>query len=79
MVRFESTIIAMFTGHSHDDEFELFYRDDSRTEAAVIDYIGPSATPYTNANPGFRVYEVTRRGRGGAGTFSESDAVFRGA
>jgi hypothetical protein len=59
MVRYESTIVAMFTGHSHDDEFELFYRDDAaRTEAAVINYVGPSATPYTNANPGFRVYEV---------------------
>ena len=77
MVRFESTISAMFTGHSHDDEFELFYRDNTRTEAAVVNYIGPAVTPYTDANPGIRVYEVFSRQRQGAQGGTASDVVPR--
>ena len=57
--RYESTIVAMFTGHFHSDQFEIFYRDDvERTGAAVVNYVGPSATPLTDVNPGFRLYEV---------------------
>ena len=58
LVRYENTVLGMFTGHTHQDEFELYYRDDARTAAAVVNYVGPSATPLTNFNPGFRVYEV---------------------
>ena len=58
MLRFESTIVAMFTGHSHNDKFQLFYRDEARTEAAVVNYVGPAPTPYTDSFPGIRVYEV---------------------
>ena len=65
MVRYESSLIGMFTGHSHDDEYEIFYRDEARTSAATVNYIGPSATPYTNSNPGFRIYEVCGRKRAG--------------
>lgn len=67
MTRYENTIIAMFTGHTHRDEFELFYRDDEGERAAVINYVGPAATPYSDANPGFRVYEVRPSARGMAG------------
>ena len=60
MLRYESTIVAMFAGHSHNDKFQLYYRDDTRTDAAVVNYVGPSATPYTDSFPGFRIYEVRR-------------------
>ena len=58
LVRYENAIVAAFTGHSHWDHFELHYRDDvARTEAAVINYIGPSATT-SGSFPAFRIYEV---------------------
>jgi hypothetical protein len=66
MVRFESTIIAMFSGHSHSDFFELYYRDAARTQAAVVNYVGPGATTYTDTNPGIRIYEVPPRGSHGS-------------
>eukprot|EP00002_Diphylleia_rotans_P029336 TRINITY_DN596_c0_g2_i1.p1 TRINITY_DN596_c0_g2~~TRINITY_DN596_c0_g2_i1.p1 ORF type:complete len:589 (-),score=93.33 TRINITY_DN596_c0_g2_i1:141-1907(-) len=56
--RFESTLIAMFTGHSHDDEFEIHYRGEGRAEPFLMNYIGPGMTPYTNGNPAYRIYEL---------------------
>ncbi|XP_049780611.1 sphingomyelin phosphodiesterase isoform X2 [Schistocerca cancellata] len=56
--RYESTITAQFFGHTHFDEFELFYDTNEPGRPTSIAYIGPSVTPYYNLNPGYRIYYV---------------------
>ncbi|KAL7267046.1 hypothetical protein RUND412_010382 [Rhizina undulata] len=58
--RYEATIAAIFTGHTHKDEFEIAYTDysDPTADSAVaITYIAPALTP-SSGNPTFRVYSV---------------------
>ncbi|XP_059480867.1 sphingomyelin phosphodiesterase isoform X1 [Neocloeon triangulifer] len=56
--RYESTITAQFFGHTHFDEFELFYDSTDASRVTSIAYIGPSVTPYYDLNPGYRIYYV---------------------
>lgn len=56
--RYESTIAGQFFGHSHSDEFELFYDLDDLTRATSIAYIPGSATTYSYLNPGYRIYTI---------------------
>uniref|UniRef100_T1IQF8 Sphingomyelin phosphodiesterase n=1 Tax=Strigamia maritima TaxID=126957 RepID=T1IQF8_STRMM len=55
---FESTVTAQFYGHTHVDEFEIFYDEKVVTRPSSIAYIGPSVTPYVGLNPAFRIYTV---------------------
>lgn len=56
--RYESTITAQFFGHTHYDEYELFYDTQDLGRANNIAFIGPSVTPYYDLNPGYRIYYV---------------------
>jgi sphingomyelin phosphodiesterase len=53
-------IAEQFFGHTHYDEFALFYSSATKNAASAVStaWIGPSVTPYTNLNPGFRIYKV---------------------
>ncbi|KAJ5233042.1 hypothetical protein N7468_005998 [Penicillium chermesinum] len=58
--RYEATIAACFYGHTHKDEFEIAYADNSSPSAdtaTMMSYIAPALTP-TSGNPTFRVYSV---------------------
>lgn len=58
--RFDATISAVFSGHTHKDEFEIAYSDYTNqdfTTASMVAYIAPALTP-TSGNPTFRVYSV---------------------
>lgn len=69
--RFESTITAQFFGHTHQDEFVLFYDIEdminnkgssqspfSNLRPTSIGYIGPSVTTFGGVNPSYRVYSM---------------------
>jgi sphingomyelin phosphodiesterase len=61
--RFAPHVIAnIFYGHTHEDQFSIFYANNgtnmSAHTALTTSWIGPSITPLTNLNSGFRVYEV---------------------
>ncbi|KZT44307.1 hypothetical protein SISSUDRAFT_905 [Sistotremastrum suecicum HHB10207 ss-3] len=61
--RFSPHVIAnIFFGHTHEDQLSIFYANNatniSAQTAQAISWIGPSITPLTNLNSGFRVYEV---------------------
>ncbi|XP_055299063.1 sphingomyelin phosphodiesterase-like [Sitodiplosis mosellana] len=58
IARFENTVTAQFFGHTHSDEFEVFYDPKNLSRATNIAYIGPSVTPYQNLNPSYRIYYV---------------------
>jgi len=57
--RYEHTVTAQFYGHTHVDEFEIFYDLENRTRPINIAYIGPSVTTYYGLNPTYRIYEVS--------------------
>lgn len=61
------TIAAIFFGHTHEDQFQVFYFNDNGAahtahqttpHAVSVAYVAPSITPYKNFNPTFRVYDV---------------------
>ncbi|KAK0079856.1 hypothetical protein PV325_000728, partial [Microctonus aethiopoides] len=56
--RYESTIVAQFFGHTHYDEFQVFYDTKNLERALSIAYVGPSVSPYYDLNPGYRIYYV---------------------
>ncbi|KAI0066506.1 Metallo-dependent phosphatase [Artomyces pyxidatus] len=61
--RFSPHVIAnIFWGHTHEDQLSIFYSNNatniSAETALATSWIGPSITPLTNLNSGFRVYEV---------------------
>jgi len=61
--RFSPHVIAnIFWGHTHEDELSIFYANNGTVQSAAnalaVSWIGPSITPLTNLNSGFRVYEV---------------------
>lgn len=58
IIRYESTITAQFFGHTHYDEFQVFYDTQDLRRALSIAYVGPSVTPYYDLNPGYRIYYV---------------------
>ncbi|KAF2899912.1 hypothetical protein ILUMI_06276 [Ignelater luminosus] len=56
--RYENTVVAQFFGHTHADEFEVFYDNDNYKRPTSIAYIGPSVTPFNAQNPAYRIYYV---------------------
>jgi len=64
--RYEDTVTAQFYGHTHMNEFQLFYErssefdgmDGSRKRPTNIAFIGPSVTPYYGLNPAYKIYYV---------------------
>lgn len=61
--RYSPHVIAnVFFGHTHEDQFMIYYAnngsDPSIANALTTGWIGPSVTPLTNLNSGFRMYEV---------------------
>ena len=65
--RYTHTIAHIFFGHTHEDQFQVFYRATDGDSASVprhtanataVAFIGPSLTPLSNVQPSLRVYEV---------------------
>jgi sphingomyelin phosphodiesterase len=57
LYRFSDIIIAEFNGHTHNDEFKVYYNEEG-TEAFATAWNGGSITTYSNVNPNYRVYDV---------------------
>lgn len=51
-IRYESTITGQFFGHTHVDEFQMFYDEETMTRPLGVAFIAPSVTTYINLNPG---------------------------
>lgn len=50
--RYESTVTGQFFGHTHLDEFEMFYDEKDKTRPLGVAFIAPSVTTYIDLNPG---------------------------
>jgi len=58
ITRYEATVVAQFFGHTHKDQFKVFYDLEDDQRPVGVGYIGPSVTTYTDLNPGYRVYDI---------------------
>jgi sphingomyelin phosphodiesterase len=56
--RYESTIVGQFFGHTHKDQFELFYDLNNYSRPVGMAYITGSVTTFSLVNPGYRIYVV---------------------
>ena len=61
--RYSPHVIAnVFFGHTHEDQIMIYYANNGTVQnaanALTTGWIGPSVTPLTNLNSGFRLYEV---------------------
>ncbi|KAJ6645977.1 Sphingomyelin phosphodiesterase, partial [Pseudolycoriella hygida] len=56
--RFQATVTGQFFGHTHGDEIEVFLDPKNLSRAINVAYIAPSITPFTNFNPGYKIYYV---------------------
>lgn len=61
--RYSPHVIAnVFFGHTHEDQVIIYYANNgtvqSASQALTTGWIGPSITPGTNVNSGYRLYEV---------------------
>lgn len=43
---------GQFFGHTHVDEFELFYDEETLSRPLSVAFLAPSATTYIGLNPG---------------------------
>ncbi|KAL1631205.1 hypothetical protein SLS56_004452 [Neofusicoccum ribis] len=71
--RYSPHIVAnVFFGHTHEDQVMIYYANNGTIQdaanALTPGWIGPSVTPLTNLNSGFRLYEVD------TGSFDVTDA-----
>ncbi|XP_015119788.1 sphingomyelin phosphodiesterase isoform X2 [Diachasma alloeum] len=59
--RFAHIIAAQFNGHTHNDEFNLFYHPDNKSRIITVAWNGGSITPYTNLNPNYKIYQANAK------------------
>ncbi|XP_063704801.1 sphingomyelin phosphodiesterase-like [Culicoides brevitarsis] len=58
--RFYHIITGQFNGHTHREEFNVFYKSDDISKAINVAWNGGSHVTYTNVNPNYRVYHVDK-------------------
>ena len=56
--RFESTVAAQFYGHSHNEEFKIFYDSVNTSRPVNVAFIAGSLTTYSDLNPSYEVYTI---------------------
>lgn len=56
--RYENTIAGQFYGHTHYDEFAVFFDQKNTTRPFGVAYVAPAITTYNSGEPTVRVYHV---------------------
>uniref|UniRef100_A0A914XIV8 Sphingomyelin phosphodiesterase n=1 Tax=Plectus sambesii TaxID=2011161 RepID=A0A914XIV8_9BILA len=57
--RFENTIAGQFYGHTHNDQFEVYYENsDPNGRPTHYNWISPSVTTYDYIQPSYRIYTI---------------------
>lgn len=55
---FSDTIVAVFNGHTHEDEFNLYYSQRDPSKAHTVAFNGGSGTTFAFFNSNFKAYSV---------------------
>ncbi|PAV58477.1 hypothetical protein WR25_22037 [Diploscapter pachys] len=58
MKRFENIITEQFYGHTHYDQFMVYYDPDQNMRPFSFNWIAPSLTTYAWLHPAYRIYEI---------------------
>ncbi|CAJ0945272.1 unnamed protein product, partial [Mesorhabditis belari] len=75
--RFEGTIAAMFYGHTHKDDFNVFYENGDPTGRPThFTWIAPSLTTYSYLNPAYRIYTIDGAYTGSSYTVLEAETYW---
>ncbi|CAG7726515.1 unnamed protein product [Allacma fusca] len=56
ITRYNSVIAAQFYGHTHHDDFSLYYHPVERNRPISSFWVGASLTPYIELNPGYKIF-----------------------
>lgn len=56
--RFANTITGQFNGHTHKDEFQVYYNSSEVTQPVGVAFNGASVTPFSSSNPSYKLYKV---------------------
>lgn len=56
--RYQNTITALFSGHTHDDHVKFHASHQDPTKIVAVDFIGPSLTTFTDHLPSFRLFTI---------------------
>ncbi|XP_072376772.1 sphingomyelin phosphodiesterase 1-like [Diabrotica undecimpunctata] len=56
--RFSDTITAQFNGHSHKDEFYVYYNTTNQSQALSVLWNGASIVTKQKANPSYKIFSV---------------------
>lgn len=56
--RFSHIITGQFNGHTHNDEFKIFYDSMNSSHPINAAFNGGSITTYVNRNPNYKIYKV---------------------
>ncbi|XP_017845761.1 sphingomyelin phosphodiesterase-like [Drosophila busckii] len=62
IARFHKTIAGIFNGHSHYDEFNVFYSEEGY--ATAVAWNGGSVTTASNKNPNYKIYHANAENYG---------------
>uniref|UniRef100_A0A336KIJ5 Sphingomyelin phosphodiesterase n=1 Tax=Culicoides sonorensis TaxID=179676 RepID=A0A336KIJ5_CULSO len=58
--RFHHIITGQFNGHTHREEFNVFYKSNDLSRPINVAWNGGSQVTFTNVNPNYRVYHVDK-------------------
>ena len=58
--RFRNIIAGQFFGHTHQDEFEIFFGENEVGNRIPTNmaYLAPSQTPIDGVNPAYRIFII---------------------
>ncbi|KAK9870764.1 hypothetical protein WA026_009725 [Henosepilachna vigintioctopunctata] len=56
--RFSETINGQFNGHTHWDEFFLYFDESDPSKATNVAFNGASLTTYSSNNPSYKIYDI---------------------
>lgn len=73
--RYQNTIAAQFYGHTHSDSFTMFYDVETLKRPVNVAYVGPSVTPYSDQNMGYRFYTIDGHYKGSSYVSGQSVSI----
>ena len=53
-----ANFVVQFHGHTHNDEFKVFYDIETNTRPINVAYVSPSVTSWKNMNPAYRIFTM---------------------
>lgn len=56
--RFANTITAQFNGHTHYDQFYVYFNSSDSESAINVAFNGASITPFTGNNPSYKLFYI---------------------